>query len=519
MNREEMLGRLGDPAFTWDLIVVGGGATGLGVAVDAASRGYGVLLLERGDFSSGTSSRSTKLIHGGVRYLQQGNLSLVLEALRERGLLQRNAPHLVANLRFVVPNYEWWEAPFYGVGLKLYDLMAGKHGFGASRYLSREETIERLPTIETEGLRGGIIYHDGQFDDARLAINLAQTAAENGATVLNYAKVTALLKSDDLVAGVEWHDVETGEVYEARARAVVNATGAFSDELRLLDDTRAQPIISPSQGVHIVLDRAFLPGNDAIMVPHTDDGRIIFMIPWNGRIVVGTTDTPIAEATPEPEAEEGEVEFLLETSARYLIRNPTRADVLSVFVGIRPLVKGGAGEAGAALSREHTVSVSKSGLVTIAGGKWTTYRKMAQDTVDLAATVGGLPERPCRTEELRIHGCDEKASEHGPLAVYGSDAPALRHLVAEDPRLAEPLHPSFSHCAGEVVWSVRHEMARSVTDVLARRTRVLLLDARAGIEIAPRVAELMARELGRDDAWILGQLREFHSLAERSLLA
>lgn len=518
MNREEMLGRLGDPAFVWDLVVVGGGATGLGVAVDAASRGYGVLLLERGDFASGTSSRSTKLIHGGVRYLQQGNLSLVLEALRERGLLQRNAPHLIANLRFVVPNYEWWEAPFYGVGLKLYDLMAGKHGFGASHYLSRAETIERLPTIETEGLRGGIIYHDGQFDDARLAINLAQTAAENGATVLNYAKVTGLRKSDGLVAGVEWQDEETGVVYEARAHAVVNATGAFSDAVRRLDDPGAQPIMMPSQGVHIVLDRAFLPGNDAIMVPHTDDGRIIFMIPWNGRVVVGTTDTPISEATSEPEPEDGELEFLLETSARYLLRDPTRADVRAVFVGIRPLVKGGGDEAGAALSREHTVSVSKSGLVTIAGGKWTTYRKMAQDTVDLAAAVGGLPERPCRTEELRIHGYDESAAEHGSLAVYGSDAPALQRLLAEDPRLAELLHPAFAHCAGEVVWSVRHEMARSVIDVLARRMRVLFLDTRAGIEIAPRVAELMAGELGRDAAWIQGQLREFRSLAERSLL-
>jgi glycerol-3-phosphate dehydrogenase len=518
MNRNEMLSHLRDPTVTWDLIIVGGGATGLGSAVDAASRGHRVLLLERGDFATGTSSRSTKLVHGGVRYLQQGNFSLVLEALRERGLLQRNAPHLVANLPFVVPNYEWWEAPFYGVGLKLYDLMAGKLGFGASRHLSKAETIERIPTIESDGLRGGTIYHDGQFDDARLAINLAQTAAEQGATLVNYANVLALQKTGDLVTGVTVQDVENGAEYRPAARAVINATGAFSDAIRRLDDPEAQAIMSPSQGVHIVLDRAFLPGSDAIMVPYTTDGRIIFVIPWYGRVVVGTTDTPIATATVEPLPTEAEIEFLLATSARYLNRDPARQDVLGTFVGIRPLVTGGGDETTAALSREHTVNVSKSGLITIAGGKWTTYRKMAEDTIDCAAVVAQLPERPCLTPELNIHGYDENAAEHGPLAVYGSDAPALRRLIEEDVRYQQRLHPAFDYLAGQVVWAVRHEMARSVEDVLARRTRALILDTRASMEMAPAVADLMAEELKRDADWARGQVRDFRTLAEKLLL-
>jgi glycerol-3-phosphate dehydrogenase len=518
MDRDEMLSRLRNPEGVWDLIIVGGGATGLGAAVDAASRGHRTLLLERGDFAAGTSSRSTKLVHGGVRYLQQGNFSLVLEALRERGLLHENAPHLVANLPFVVPNYEWWEAPFYGVGLKLYDMMAGKLGFGLSRHLSLAETCERLPTVETEGLRGGTIYHDGQFDDARLAINLAQTAAEQGATVLNYANVSALQKIGGLVTGVVVQDVETGADYRPLARAVVNATGAFSDAVRRMDHPDAQTIISPSQGVHIVLDRAFHPGGDAIMVPHTSDGRVIFVIPWYDRVVVGTTDTPIAAASAEPSPQDEEIEFLLETSSRYLIRDPAREDVRSVFVGIRPLVKSGGDEATAALSREHTLNVSKSGLVTIAGGKWTTYRKMAEDTVDCAVVVGQLSERPCATHGLRIHGYDQNAADHGTLAVYGADAPALRDLMAEDPRYEQRLHPTFDSLAVQIVWAVRHEMARRVEDVLARRLRALFLDTRASMEMAPAVAELMAEELKRDAVWVRDQVRDFRRLAEGLLL-
>jgi len=507
-----MIRRLGVAADVWDVIVIGGGATGLGVAVDASSRGYRTLLLERGDLAVGTSSRSTKLVHGGVRYLQQGNLSLVVESLRERGLLHQNATHLVTNLRFVVPNYEWWEAPFYGVGLKLYDLMAGKLGFGPSRLLSKEETIKRLPTIETEGLRGGIIYHDGQFDDARLAVNLAQTAVEQGATVINYAEVTALSKENALVNGVTAIDRETGRSVEIRGRVVINATGAFADSIRHLDDPRAPRIIQPSQGVHIVLDKPFLPGEDAIMVPHTSDGRIIFMIPWYGRVVVGTTDTAIEAAVPEPTPTPQEIDFLLETSARFLTHDPTRSDIRAVFVGIRPLVRGvGEGDT-AALSREHTIAVSQSGLVTIAGGKWTTYRKMAEDTVDVAADLAQLPQRPCATKELRIHGHTIASGRGTRFAEYGSDAPELVDWIQSDPALAEPIRPEFDACVAQVVWAARNEMARTVDDVLCRRTRAVFLDIEASLAAAPRVAEILARELGRNEDWARDQVRRFQDL-------
>jgi glycerol-3-phosphate dehydrogenase len=513
MKREAMLAALAGED-RWDIIVVGGGATGLGVAVDAASRGYQTLLLEQGDFAQGTSSRSTKLVHGGVRYLQQGNVALVIDALKERGYLRTNAPHLVRNLSFVVPNYEWWEGPFYGIGLKMYDLLAGKQGFGNSRVLSRDRTLQLLPTLEPEGLTGGVIYYDGQFDDARLAVGLARTAAAQGGILLNYARVTGLLHDAGEVSGVVATDGETGESRELAARAVVNATGPWTDELRRMDRPGVGAIIRPSQGVHLVLPREFLPGESAIMVPKTDDGRVLFAIPWLDRVVVGTTDTPVEEALLEPVPLEDEIEFLLEHAGRYLERDPQRADVLSVFAGLRPLV-GSEGEGStASLSRDHTLLVSDSGLITIAGGKWTTYRKMAEDVVDQAATLGGLEERPCVTKRLHIHGHHAQAERFGELAQYGSDAPAMRELFREDPSWGEPLHPSFPHRVGEVVWATRMEMARTVEDVLSRRTRILLLDARAAIELAPRVAGLMAAELGRDEAWQSEQVEAFRELAE-----
>ncbi|MBC8327756.1 MAG: glycerol-3-phosphate dehydrogenase/oxidase, partial [Planctomycetes bacterium] len=412
----------------WDLLVIGGGATGAGVAVDAAARGYSTLLLEGADFGSGTSSRSTKLVHGGVRYLQQGNVSLVVEALHERGRLRRNAPHLVRDLRFVVPNYEWWEAPWYGIGLKVYDLLAGRYGFGSSKLLSREQVLEAIPTLERDGLRGGVSYHDGQFDDARLLINLVQTAAEQGATVLNHAPVTGLLKgSDGLVRGAVFRDQEGGAEHQVRARAVVNATGPFVDGVRRLDDPAAAPLIAPSQGVHLVLDRGFLPGDTAIMVPRTRDKRVMFAIPWRGRTLLGTTDTAIEELLLEPRAQEDEVDFLLGTAADYLTRDPSRADVLALFTGIRPLVRAGGAGSTAALSRDHTVLTSDSGLITVCGGKWTTYRKMAEDVVEVAAAVAGLEERDCPTRELRVHGWrepqpdDPPLTDADPLPEYGAD--------------------------------------------------------------------------------------------------
>ena len=514
MRREEMLRRIreraeqGDP---WDIAVIGGGATGMGVAVDAASRGLAVVLVEACDFGKGTSSRSTKLVHGGVRYLEQGNVPLVMSALKERGLMRQNAPHLVHDLAFVVPNYSWWEAPFYGIGLKLYDLLAGKYGFGASKLLSKEETLERLPALEPEGLVGGVVYYDGQFDDSRLLIHLAMTAADHGATVVNYCPATGLLRdADGYVNGVAALDAETGEELTIAARMVVNATGVFTDSVRRMAEPEAEPLMVTSQGIHLVFDRSFLKGDTALMVPRTSDGRVLFVIPWHGHAVAGTTDTPVDAPSLEPRPLEEEIEFVLETAGRYLTRPPTRADVLAVYVGLRPLVKGEGKTS--ALSRDHVIQVDTSGLLTITGGKWTTYRHMAEDCVDHAITLGRLKDVECRTKNLKIHGYVEGSESLGSLEVYGADAETIQEL-ARDKRLAVQLHPELPYIAAEVVWAARAEMARTVEDVLARHTRALFLNAAAAKAMAEPVARLLAAELGRDEGWVGCQVREFCELA------
>ena len=514
MIRDDMLARAGRHRGPWDFVIIGGGATGVGVAVDAASRGYSVLLLEQSDFGKGTSSRSTKLVHGGVRYLEQGNIALVMEALKERGILRQNAPHLVTNLPFVVPNYDWWEAPFYGIGLKVYNLLAGKYGFGQSSILTHDETLERLPTIRPEGLRGGVVYYDGQFDDTRLLINLVQTAIEQGAVLLNYVKVIGVEKgSDGTVDGVVARDMESGREFTAAAQIVINATGPFADGVRRMAEPDAPALIAPSQGVHLVFDRSFLPGESAIMVPHTRDGRVMFAIPWHGHTVVGTTDTPIDEPSLEPRAFDEEVSFILETASLYLHKAPTRDDVLSVFTGIRPLVKSGDSRITAALSRDHTIHIDSSGILTTAGGKWTTYRHMAEDTVDHAAELARLPDRPCVTKELRIHGYHWASENYGELAFYGSDADDIQELTHKEPALAAALGDRLPLIAAQVVWAARMEMARTVEDVLARRSRALFLNAGEAIRMAPAVAALLATELRQDDAWQRRQISEFESVA------
>jgi len=518
MNRDEMIGSIEHFKDKWDFIIIGGGATGLGTAIEAASRGYKTLLLEQSDFAKGTSSRSTKLVHGGIRYLQQGNLSLVLEALKERGILRRNAPHLVHDLPFVVPTYDWWEGPFYGIGLKLYDALAGKEGFGPSKILSKEETLKHIPTIETKGLRGGVIYYDGQFDDARLSINMAETAFEQGATLINYMKVSSLLKDELQINGVEAIDMELNKKYKINAKVVINATGVFSDSIRKMDDESAENIITSSQGVHIVLQRSFLPGDSAIMVPETDDGRVLFAIPWHNCILIGTTDTFIKDYQLDPVPLEEEIDFLLEHAARYLTKDPTRINILSAFAGLRPLVKSGDEESTAAISRDHTISISRSGLVTIIGGKWTTYRKMAEETIDQAAVLARLEPESSVTQELQIHGYHNHSDEFGDLQIYGSDATAIEVLFREDKSYKELLHPKFSTVAGEVIWAVRNEMARTVEDFLARRTRILLLDAKASIEIAPEVAKLMAKELNKSRKWIKDQIKNYNIIAKKYLI-
>ena len=517
MKREQFIERIRKEK-TWDVILIGGGATGLGCAVDAASRGFKTLLLEQTDFAKGTSSRSTKLIHGGLRYLKQGNLSLVIEALHERGLLCQNAPHLVSHLGFLIPSYHWWEGPFYGVGVKIYDMLAGKLGLEKSIHLSKDETLERFPTLEPTDLRGGSIYYDGQFDDARLACCLAQTAADHGAVCLNYFPVIQLMKEKGVVSGAVARDLETGEEFHFLSKTVINAGGVFSDSVRRLDDPKCPSLIAPSQGVHLIVDRSYLPTDTAIIIPHTDDNRVLFFVPWHNHVLIGTTDTAIPEINMEPKPLEAEISFLLKTTARYLTKPLQRENVLSAFAGLRPLVKTAEGENTAALSRDHVIFVSPSGLITITGGKWTTYRKMAQDAIDQAIAIGGLENISCRTHDLRLHAYESGRHPVDAWLMYGSDRHLLNELAANHPKMNAPLHPRLPYTAAEIVWAARNEMARTLEDALARRTRSLFLDARAASEIAPAAAHLMARELGRSSSWESEQVEQFKSLSKNYLI-
>ena len=516
MNRKAVLKKIRKREKEWDIVVIGGGSTGLGCAVDAASRGYKTLLLEQIDFAKGTSSRSTKLVHGGVRYLQQGDVSLVFEALQERGLIFKNAPQLVTNQSFVIPTYDFWGGPFYTVGLKFYDLMAGKLGLGPSKHISLEEAIEAIPTVEKEGLRGGVIYQDGQFDDSRMAISLAQTCADYGGTVLNYCKVTSLLKDGELVNGVVAIDQETGEEFKIKTKVVINATGVFADEVIQMDESGKPYMITPSQGIHLVLDKTFLPGKYAIMVPHTSDGRVMFAVPWHNHVVIGTTDTLLDNHSLEPVALEPEVDFVLKTAGQYLVKNPTRKDVLSVFAGLRPLAKPeDENKATREISRGHKIIISVSGLITIIGGKWTTYRKMAQDTIDKAALLGGFPERECITKHLPIHGFRLDIDPYNDsMSHYGLDKEDILAIGEEEEGMSGYISEKLNILKSQIVWAVRKEMARTVEDVLARRTRALFLDARESIRIAPETAVIMAKELNRAEEWIERQIEDFKKVAK-----
>lgn len=522
MDRRIFINQLADESITWDFVIVGGGATGLGTAVDAASRGFKVVLLEQSDFTKATSSRSTKLVHGGVRYLAQGDVGLVIEALRERGLMKQNAPHLVKDQRFIIGNYKWWEKPFYTIGLTLYDVLAGSKGLGRSLPMSKKAVLKEVPQIATDGLKGGVVYHDGQFDDSRMGINLMQTAVEQGAVVLNYVEVKKVLKDEaDRVSGVVAVDSIGGKQYTLRAKVVINATGIFVDNLMQMDAPEKDNIVRPSQGVHLVVDKSFLGGDTAIMIPKTSDGRVLFGVPWHDKVVLGTTDTPLKEFVLEPHALEEEIDFILRTAGQYLAKQPKREDVLSVFAGLRPLAAPKSNADGSKtkeISRSHKIVVSESGLITITGGKWTTYRDMAEDVVNKAIAKVGLPDRKCNTRELHIHGYKENVDRSNFNYVYGSDIEKIKKIEDEHPELAKKLHPDYDYTGAEVVWAVREEMALTVEDVLARRLRALFLDARAAIDMAPRVAEIMAEEMSKNSAWIESQVSDFTELARHYLL-
>ncbi|MDE2730260.1 MAG: glycerol-3-phosphate dehydrogenase/oxidase [Bacteroidota bacterium] len=519
MRRELFIDRIRSEDRLWDVIIIGGGATGLGAAVDAASRGFRTVLLEQSDFASGTSSRSTKLIHGGVRYLRQGNLSLVREALRERSRLFRNAPHLVRNLKFMLPAYSRWERPFYGMGLKAYDLLAGRQSLGKSHLVSRACTLNALPGIRSGGLRGSVAYHDGQFDDARMAVVLARTAVTYGAAVVNHVRVAGLLKAHGRVNGVVARDLETGTEMCVAGHAVVNATGVTVDAIRRMDRPQAPAMVRPSQGIHVVVNRSVYPSRHALLIPRTTDGRVLFAVPWLGRVLLGTTDTPVHETVLEPFPGLAEIEYLINHAAGYLERRITPSDVQGAYAGLRPLVRKSDDQDTAAIARDHVVRISKSGLITVAGGKWTTYRRMAEAAINTATQVGGLEVRPCITKNLPLHGWQPPADEGKTLHRYGSDRSQVEAVIGDVNNGEVRLHPDLPYLRGEVHWAVRHEMARTVSDVLVRRIPLLILHHKAALACTPVVARILAKELGRDEAWIEAQIEAMDRLAAACLPA
>ncbi len=515
MNRAALLAQLKASPKPWDIIIIGGGATGLGAALDAVTRGYRTLLVEQADFAQATSSRSTKLVHGGVRYLRQGSVSFVREALQERALLLHNAPHLVHPLPFLLPTQSWLSKYYYLTGIKLYDLLAGRFNFGTSTLLSKDEMMQCLPTINSSLISGGIRYFDGQFDDARLAINLAQTIAELGGVPLNYMRVLKLIHANNKVTGIVVRDLENNQEYEIQGKAIINATGVFVDTIRKMDVNNIEASIVPSQGSHIILDRSFFPGNEAMIIPETDDGRVLFTIPWHHRVLVGTTDIAIPNISMEPRPQQEEIEYLLEYAGKYLTKRPTRTDILSTFAGLRPLVKPKAAyKSTAALSRDYTIMESPTQLITVTGGKWTTYRKLGEETINTAARLVNLPFRPSETIHTHIHGWCEPFTSPSEWNFYGDDLKHVEQLASNDQTLINKLHPDLPCRGVDAIWAVRHEMAYNIEDVLARRTRCLFLGAAASIEIAPQVATLMAKELGKDKIWKERQVAAYTELAK-----
>ncbi len=514
MNRSELLGNLrNEQDKIWDIIIVGGGATGLGVALDSVTRGYKTLLLEQADFASGTSSRSTKLVHGGVRYLAKGDLWLVMEALHERGLMLKNAPHLTSNQEFVIPLYSLFDVLQYWFGLKFYDILSGRLSLGKSYYINKEKTLERLPNLKAEGLKGGIVYHDGQFDDSRMAISLAEESIKRGAVVLNYFKVNSLVKNEKgKITGVNAMELVSGEEFILSAKVVINATGVFADQITKMDEPLSEASIRPSQGIHLVLDRSFLRSNSAIMIPKTEDGRVLFAIPWYNEVVVGTTDTPLDEISLEPKALDQEIDFILRTADAYLMNAPKREDILSIFAGLRPLAANPSNPgATKEVSRRHKISLSTSGLLSVIGGKWTTYRRMAEETIDKAIKAGLLQKRKCLTNHLPLADAGF-TSQGGRLGIYGSGYKEIEQIMAEEPAAGLLIHKDLPYTKAEILWICRNEMPVNIDDVLSRRTRATLLNARASNESAPEVARIMADTLGFDSTWQFSQIKAFNDL-------
>jgi len=514
MNRDVLIENIKNQGQQlWDVIIIGGGATGLGIALDASTRGYRTLLLEQSDFSKSTSSKSTKLVHGGVRYLAQGDIFLVTEALHERGLLLRNAPHLTSNQEFVIPVYTIKDILLYYFGLKFYDLLSGRLSMGKSYFIRKAETLARLPLLRPGGLKGGIVYHDGQFDDSRMAVTLAEACVESGGTTLNYFRVESLIKNENnRIEGIVARDVLSGKEFRIKGKLVINATGVFADEIHRMDDPASKQSIRPSQGVHIVLENSFLQSTSAIMIPKTDDGRVLFAIPWYGKVVVGTTDTPLETISLEPKALEEEIEFILKTASDYLIHPPERKDLLCIFAGLRPLAADPDNpSATREVSRRHKITLSPSGLLSIIGGKWTSYRRMAEETLDRGIKAGILNPATCKTKDFSFF------KQNGPikserLKIYGRGATEIERMISDNPPLGRPINPEFPYTSAEIIWICRNEMPQTVEDILARRTRALILNVKASMEMATEVAHLMGEELGLDTGWQNKQIEDYRNL-------
>ena len=515
MNRTTSISKL-DKVLEWDIVIIGGGASGLGIAVDASKRGYKTLLLEKHDFAKGTSSRSTKLIHGGVRYLQNGDITLVIESLKERGILKRNAPHLVQDLSFVIPTYDWWASPFYGIGMKIYDMMAGKLGLGKSVIISKEETEKLIPNVNKKGLRGGVIYHDGQFDDSRMAITLAQSADSNKTSLLNYCSVESLIKENGEIKGVNFIDLINSKKYQVKSKVVINATGVFAEEIIRMDQPEIEKMIQPSQGVHIVLEKRFLKGKHAILIPQTSDGRVLFAVPWKNYVVVGTTDTQIKNSSAEPKALAQEVDFILKNASKYMTNKPKRDDIKSVFAGLRPLAATSNKKSTKEVSRSHKIDISPSGLISVLGGKWTTYRKIAEDAINTAISINKLKKKKCKTERVKLFGFKKNVDWSDPMHVYGSLKKQIESMGSKNDN--ESLSNKFYISNNIIQWSIIHEMAISLEDVLARRTRCIFLDSRESMRIAPIVAKKMAEVLEEDQNWIDMELKKFNKLIKNYMV-
>lgn len=513
MNRSKNLSKIINSK-KWDIVIIGGGASGIGAAIDSASRGHKTLLIEKYDFSKGTSSRSTKLIHGGVRYLQNGDVSLVIEALKERGVLRKNAPHLVKDLSFVIPSYDWWSSPFYGIGLKIYDMMAGDFGIGPSTIIDKKQTEKLIPNVNKKGLRGGVIYFDGQFDDSRMAISLAQTAEDHNAVLINYMEAIDLIKKNNTISGIKVRDSTNKIIYKIKSKVIINATGVFSDSIMRMDDKKSLKMIQPSQGVHIVLESKFHNSKHAIMVPHTSDGRVLFAVPWNGYVILGTTDTKVNKAKSEPIALTEEIDFIISNAGEYMTSKPKKEDIKSIFVGLRPLARSIDNKSTKEISRHHKINISKSGLISVLGGKWTTYRKIGEDAINSAEIVGGLNNSVSKTKKIKIHGYEINPDFDDPLHVYGTDKNNILKLT-EKRKNNTSLSPKLFITKNQILWAIRYEMAITLEDILARRTRCLFLDVFETEKLVDKVLSIMADELLKDDVWKQQQKLSFLSLTKK----